>query len=190
MSRLNHGCAEWWRFKLVWVVVDREGMKDWTSFKNCSFQRLRVSFMVLRDRLERFQRRALKIIIRKPIFQHCDHNDLLLTLNQASLQSRRHFQSALVGFHLANQTAPPHLQEVCYPRASVDHSLRHHNFFQLPKANSTLFQSSPLYFASHIFNILPKHIQSSTRLSEFKKKAQQYFLSPSCPCSMHALTST
>ena len=22
-----------------------------------------------------------------------------------------------------------------------------------------------------------------------KKKAQQYFLSPSCPCSMHALTS-
>ena len=144
----------------------------------------------LRDRLERFQRRALKIIIRKPIFQHCDHNDLLLTLNQASLQSRRHFQSALVGFHLANQTAPPHLQEVCYPRASVDHSLRHHNFFQLPKANSTLFQSSPLYFASHIFNILPKHIQSSTRLSEFKKKAQQYFLSPSCPCSMHALTST
>ena len=34
----------------------------------------------LRDRLERFQRRALKI--RKPIFQHCDHNDLLLTLNQ------------------------------------------------------------------------------------------------------------
>ena len=142
----------------------------------------------LRDRLERFQRRALKIIIRKPIFQHCDHNDLLLTLNQASLQSRRHYQSALVGFHLANQTAPQHLQEVCYPRASADHSLRHHNFFQLPKANSTLFQSSPLYFASHIFNILPKHIQSSTRLSEFKKKAQ-YFLSPSCPCSMHALTS-
>ena len=102
----------------------------------------------LRDRLERFQRRALKI--RKPIFQHCDHNDLLLTLNQASLQSRRHYQSALVGFHLANQTAPQHLQEVCYPRASADHSLRQHNFFQLPKANSTLFQSSPLYFASHI----------------------------------------
>ena len=84
------------------------------------------------------------------------------------MQSRRHYQSALVGFHLANQTAPQHLQEVCYPRASADHSLRHHNFFQLPKANSTLFQSQPLYFASHIFNILPKHIQSSTRLSEFK----------------------
>ena len=127
--------------------------------------------------------------IRKPIFQHCDHNDLLLTLNQASLQSRRHYQSALVGVHLADQMAPQHLQEVYYPRASADHSLRHHNFFQLTKANSTLFQSSPLYFASHIFNILPKHIQSSTRLSEFKKKAQQYFLSPSCPCSMHALTS-
>ena len=87
----------------------------------------------LRDRLERFQRRALKIIIRKPIFKHCDHNDLLLTLNQASLQSRRHVHSALVGFHLANETAPPHLQVVCYPRASVDHSLRHHSFFSRPK---------------------------------------------------------
>ena len=63
----------------------------------------------------------------------------------------------------------------------VDHSLRNHNFFQLPKANSTIFQSSPLYFASHIFNILPKHIQSSTQLTEFKKKAQQYFLSPPAP---------
>ena len=49
--------------------------------------------------------------------------------------AKRHYQSALVGFHLANQTAPQHLQEVCYPRASADHSLRHHNFFQLPKAN-------------------------------------------------------
>ena len=87
----------------------------------------------VRDDLERFQRRALKIIIRKPIFQHCDHNDLLLTLNQASLQSHRHYQLALVGFHLANQTAPQHLQEVCYPRTSTDHSLRHHNSFSCPK---------------------------------------------------------
>ena len=45
MSRLNHLYVRWWRFKLVWVVADREGMKDWTSFKNCSFQRLQVSFM-------------------------------------------------------------------------------------------------------------------------------------------------
>ena len=86
----------------------------------------------LRDRLERFQRRALKIIICKPIdiFQHCDHNDLLLTLNQAFLQSRRHFQSALVGFHLANQTAPQHLQEVCYPLITLFATT---TFFSCPK---------------------------------------------------------
>ena len=28
----------------------------------------------LRDRLERFQRRAFKVILRKPLFEHCDHD--------------------------------------------------------------------------------------------------------------------
>ena len=87
--------------------------------------------------------------IRKPIFHHCDHNDQLLTLNQASLQSRRHYQSALVGFHLANQTAHNTSRKfVAHAQALI--TLFATITFQLSKANSTLFQSSPLYFASHI----------------------------------------
>ena len=39
----------------------------------------------LRDRLERFQRRVFNVILRLPVFEHSDHDTLLLTVNQASL---------------------------------------------------------------------------------------------------------
>ena len=43
----------------------------------------------LRNRLERFQRRAFKVILRKPFFEPSDHDDVLLTLQEPSLESRR-----------------------------------------------------------------------------------------------------
>ena len=52
----------------------------------------------LRDRLERFQRRVFKVILRLPVFEHSDHDALLLTVNQASLQSRRESLAALLAF--------------------------------------------------------------------------------------------
>ena len=63
----------------------------------------------LRNRLERFQRRAFKVILRKPLFEPSDHDEVLLTLQQPSLESRRQYQSAILGFQLANKTAPQHL---------------------------------------------------------------------------------
>ena len=44
---------------------------------------------------------------------------------------------------------------------------------------------APIYFAARTFNELPKHLQSIKNLSEFKRRAQQHFLSYSCPCSKH-----
>ena len=145
----------------------------------------------LRDCLERFQRRAFKIIIRKPIFQHCDHNDLLLTLNQASLQSRRHYQSALVGFHLANQTAPQHLQEVVThaqalitlsatitfsscpkpipPSSSLHHCILHHTF--LTSCQSTF---------NHPHDYLNLKRRHNNTLSHHPAPAQ---CTPSHPCN-------
>ena len=63
----------------------------------------------LRNRLERFQRRAFKVILRKPLFEPSDHDEVLLTLQQPSLESRRQYKSAILGFQLANKTAPQHL---------------------------------------------------------------------------------
>ena len=69
----------------------------------------------LRNRLERFQRRALKVILRKPLFEPPDYDEVLLTLQQPSLESRRQYQSAILGFQLANKTAPQHLLNECFP---------------------------------------------------------------------------
>ena len=139
----------------------------------------------LRDRLERFQRRAFKVILRKPLFEHCDHSAILLAIQQPSLESRRQYQAALLGFQLSHETAPKHLLNTSFPKTSTTRTLRQRTPFQLPVPNTSLFQSSPLYFASHTFNNLPPHIRSINTLPEFKRKTQQHILSYSCPCSRH-----
>ena len=48
------------------------------------------------DRLERFQRRAAKIILRRPLFAPSNHDELLATIGWPSLASRRkYFQAVL-----------------------------------------------------------------------------------------------
>ena len=69
------------------------------------------------------------------------------------------------------------------PPANPARSVRQRNHFKLPTLHTTLYQSSPIYFAARTFNELPKHLQSIKNLSEFKRRAQQHFLSYSCPCS-------
>ena len=118
----------------------------------------------LRNRLERFQRRAFKVILRKPLFEPSDHDEVLLTPQQPSLESRRQYQSAILGFQLANKTAPQHLLNECCPAASPARSLRQRNHFQLPTPHTTLYQSSPIYFAARTFNELPKHLQSIKKI--------------------------
>ena len=121
------------------------------------------------------------------LYLSTDHDTLLLTVNQASLQSCREYLAALLGFHLANKTAPQHLLDESFPTQPSTYPLRRSSFFQLPKPNPSYFQSSPIhvYFAAHIFNSLPAHLQTITKESEFKKKAKQHLHFPICPCSHH-----
>ena len=55
------------------------------------------------------------VILRKPLFEPSDRDEVLLTLQQPSLESRRQYQSAILGFQLANKTAPQHLLNECSP---------------------------------------------------------------------------
>ena len=129
---------------------------------------------------------GFKVILRKPLFEHCDHDAILLAIQQPSLESRRQYQAALLGFQLAHETAPKHLLNTSFPKTSTTRTLRQRTPFQLPVPNTSLsVQSSPLYFASHTFNNLPPHIRLINTLPEFKRKAQQHILSYSCPCSRH-----
>ena len=105
----------------------------------------------LRDRLKRFQRRVFKVILRLPVFEHSDHNTLLLTVNHASLQARRKYRGALLGFHLANKTAPQHLLDESFPTQPSTYSLRRSSFFQLPKPKQIIFSIFSRIFCSPYF---------------------------------------
>ena len=175
------------------VFVALSLSKQALSFYYCSYIRPVLEYASiawpglpahLRDRLERFQRRVFKVILRLPVFEHSGHDTLLLTVNQASIQSRREYRAALLGFQLANKRALQHLLDESFPTQTSTYSLRRSSFFQLPKPNTSYFQSSPIYFAAHIFNSLPAHLQTITKESEFKK-AKQHLHSPICPCSHH-----
>ena len=108
-----------------------------------------------------------------PVFELSDQDTLLLTVNQASLQSCREYRAALLGFHLANKTAPQHLLVESFPTQPSTYSLpvRRSSFFQLPKPNTSYFQSSPIYFAAHILNSLPAHSQTLVRIQEESEAA-------------------
>ena len=139
----------------------------------------------LRNRLERFQRRAFKVILRKPLFEPSDHDEVLLTLQQPSLEISPPVPVSYTRFLARQQDRSSALAKRMLPPASPARSLRQRNHFQLPTPHTTLYQSSPIYFAARTFNELPKHLQSIKNLSEFTRRAQQHFLSYSCPCSNH-----
>ena len=129
----------------------------------------------LRDRLERFQRRAFKVIPRKPLFEHCDHDHdaILLAIQQPSLESRRQYQAALLDFQLAHETAPIHLLNISFPKTSTT-GMQHsdsellfsslyltllsfsHPHFILPHTLSTIFHRTYAR-STHSQNLKEKH---------------------------------
>ena len=101
----------------------------------------------------RFQKWAFKVILRKPLFVHCDHDAILLAIQQPSLESRRQYQAALLGFQLVHETAPKHLN-TSFPKTNTTRTLQQrtpfsslyltllsfsHPHFILPHTLSTIF---------------------------------------------------
>ena len=107
----------------------------------------------LRNRLERFQRRGFKVISRKPLFEPSDHDEVLLTLQKPSLGSRRQYQSAIVGFQLANKTAPQYMYMLneCFPPASPARSLRQRTVQQKIFVSEKFRQKRPSGSSSGIY---------------------------------------
>lgn len=144
----------------------------------------------LRDRMERFQRRAAKIILRKPLFLPSDHDELLHLIDWASLASRRDLQHAILGYQIATQTAPTHVMQEAFPtRTAVERpcrtGLRHSPFFLTPVPNAFYFSHSPLFYTSTLFNQLPPALQAQKTLTLFKEGAAEALLTRVCPCTQH-----
>ena len=134
------------------------------------------------DRLERFQRRAAKIILRRPLFVPSNHDELLATIGWPSLASRRKYFQAVLGYRMATNNVPQHLRDYIPSKPTHMHNTRKPPFFQLPTTNTSLMLNSPLYQAADTFNSLPAVLQSASSLTSFKNGAALFLFT--CPMFM------
>ena len=106
------------------------------------------------DRLERFQRRAAKIILRRPLFVPSNHDELLATIGWPSLASRRKYFQAALGHRMATGNVPQHFRDYIPSKPTHMHNTRKPPFFQLLTTDTSLMLNSPLYQAADTFNSL------------------------------------
>ena len=136
-------------------------------------------------RLERFQRRAAKIILRLPLFQPSNHDEILSKIGWDSLQSRRTLALATLGYQMAHGKIPEHLLHQRFPKRNHPYALRHQDHFETPLTRTQVFGQSPLFQACTIFNQLPKILQQAKTLAQFRQGARKELLSKLCPCAQH-----
>ena len=138
------------------------------------------------DTLERFQRKAAKIILWSVVWaifsiiptfylllsgthsRRGEHYNLQHSNSSSSLVQRHPISSP----RLLHDT--PHLKP-----------LRHSRVFAIPLANTEAHLKSPILQACHLFNSLPHNIQSATSYQQFMSLASPHFLSTQCCCSAH-----
>ena len=146
----------------------------------------------LSDRLERLQRRAAKIILRLPLFQSSNHDWVLDTIGWPTLQSRRRYRLAVLGYRIANNIVPPHIREAAtvFTRRDHCHDTRRKAYFNVPQSNTNLYKGSPLYSAVTAFNDVPEAIRTKPSLALFKAAAKETILTKKCGCSQHLRTVT
>ena len=138
--------------------------------------------------LERFQRKAGKIILGIPLSSPSNHTYILTELGWPTLSSRRQMKLLLLAFKLYTRTAPSHLLAVCPPRYTAVIPLRHCRVFALPQTRTNTHLNSPIIQACHLFNCLPPHLREARSYREFHAKASSLTLSTTCNCSNHICT--
>ena len=140
------------------------------------------------DQLERFQRKAAKVILGYPLSSHVDHSFLLSCLQWHTLSSRRHVQLVLLAHKLYHKTAPSHLLAVTPPLYHPHTRIRHARVFIIPPARTDAHLQSPILKSCHLFNCLPDHIRKIPSYNEFRRQASSLILTSKCHCSSHIRT--
>ena len=78
-----------------------------------------------------FQRLGFKVLPRKTLLEHGDHDTILLGIQLTSLESRRQYQAALFCFQLAHETAHQHPEHFHPPNEHKPHTATA-NFLSAP----------------------------------------------------------
>ena len=111
------------------------------------------------DQLERFQRRAARLILGIPLFKRVDHSLLLTTANLPTLESRRACALAVLGQQLFTGAVPNHLKGVNLPKRVATYELRRRQDTQIPTARTSAYRDSVILKSLHTFHSLPMSLQ-------------------------------
>ena len=122
------------------------------------------------DQLERFQRRAARLILGLPLFTRINHSELLLEAGLPT-RSRRECALAKLGHQLFTRKVPSHLEKVNMPKRTTVYELRRHRTTFIPSAHTSAYRDSVILKWLHTFHCLPKSLQEITSHHIFKNAA-------------------
>ena len=134
------------------------------------------------DRLERFQLKTARIILRLPLYSHVSHSHLLTSLNLPSLSSRRSYHLAILAYRIKKKTAAKHLVKTSFGTCTQPYKLRQAQTSNTPIPSIQLYLESPLFKSTTVFDSVPLSVQSLTSFSKFKCEAFKHILTTNCPC--------
>ncbi len=124
------------------------------------------------EALERFQRRAARLIIGVAPRSELPHAIILARAGFATLHSRRRLQQAIFVYKFLNRALPEHVLDSLqhWPSAKSDRalSLRNAAHLLLPRPKKNVLSSSPLYIAFSTWNNLPSDIRCAKTLSSLR----------------------
>ena len=138
------------------------------------------------DRLDRFQRKAVRVCLGWPLFTPVNHTHLLSKVAWPTLSSRRHLSITMLGQSRNYGYTPTHLLAVA-PSHSVTPSieLRRPRSFVVPTPRTSHHQDSPVNLACTYLNQLPSDLVLTKSKDSFKTQLQPFMTSSVCSCSEH-----
>ena len=124
--------------------------------------------IVLRDKIQKLQNRAARIITRDSY--DVRSKDILQKLNWSDLQRRRNIQKSILMYKVLNGHAPTYLSDL-FVRAneSIGYKLRRSETnVRIPQPHTEYLKRSLSYSSAILWNSLPCHIREVNTLSSFK----------------------
>ena len=135
------------------------------------------------DHLERFQRRAARLILGLPLFACVNHPELLLGAGLPTLESRRECALAILGHQLFTRKVPSHLEKVNRPKRTIIYELHRHRTTFIPTAHTSTYRDAVILKSLHTFHSLPKSLQEITSHHIFRNAAIKHLESQVCTFS-------
>ena len=132
----------------------------------------------LKTKLQKLQNRAVRIVSGN--YTGLEPEKILQELNLLNVQQLIDFYSSTMIWKSKNELAPEYISEMFVPiRSTHHHNTRLAEFgFQNTKKNLHYGTRSFSHYGCQLWNSLPRDVQASRKLNDFKEKLKNHFKNP------------